>query len=75
MARKDDLNYAHSEDGGDVGLESAPHERSATAKEIADLQDKILKFARNRDYLNLFFGRCLTPEYARSRKIRSWSGC
>ena len=51
MARKDDLNYAHSEDGGDVGLESAPHERSATAKEIADLQDKILKFARNRERL------------------------
>jgi|GEM_PF-2448990 len=42
---------SYFEDYEDIGPEQPLHERSATAKEIADLQEKILKFARNRERL------------------------
>jgi hypothetical protein len=51
MANKDGRNQADSDMLEDVDREQSPHQRSATAKEIADLQDRILKLAHNRERL------------------------
>jgi len=51
MTRKNGPTDSYTEDSDDIDSKQTLHERSATAKEIADLQDKILKFARNRERL------------------------